>query len=180
MENVKRINKFLKDNYGYSFDNKPKFRLVWSEDLLETRKGLFGELAIYEEIRKVPKYSFVRDRWVLEVYTLSFPGIFGRSIQHKQDIVMDSDGYEPLRIFQTKKRVYLKPDLEICKIICDKFSELTTRPEARRLTEKQANYEDVQKMRAEADKFFELLNADDSTLINQFHDGEAVIIHKEG
>jgi len=176
MENVKRINKYLIDHYGYSADSKPKFRLVWSENLLETRKGLFSELAVFEEIRQVPKYSFLKDRWILEIYTLAYPQIFGRSITQKADIVVNSDGYEPLRVFQTRKGEYLKPDLEVCKIICDGWSELVTRPEGRRLTQKQASYDDKKKMEAEAAKFFNLLNDDDSTLLNQLHDGEAVVL----
>src|SRR4030067_2673742 len=166
MENVKRINKFLVEHCGYALDNKPRFRLVWSEDLLETRKGLFSELAVFEEIRKVPKYSFVKDRWILEIYTLAYPEIFGRAIVHKKDVVFDSDGYEPLRGFQTRKGEYLRPDLEVCKIICDGWSALVNRPEGRRLTAKQATYDDKKKVEAEADKFFNMLNDDDSTLLN--------------
>lgn len=180
MENVKVINKFLESTYGRAQDNSPKFRLVWSEDLFEARKGLFGELAVFEEVKKVPKYSYLTDRWILEIYVLAYPEIFGRAIEAKKDIVQSSDGYEPLRVFQTKKGEYLKPDLEICKIICDGWVELVSRPEARRLTAKQADYNDVQKMRKETEKFYEILSADDSDLLStKFRYKEAVMIHRE-
>lgn len=180
MENVKLINKFLESTYGRAQDNKPKFRLVWSEDLFETRKGLFGELAVFEEIRKVPKYMGITDRWILEIYTLAYPQIYHKAIDAKSKIVMDGDGYETLRVFQTKKGEYLKPDLEICKIICDNWVELVNRPEARRLTAKQADYNDVQQMRKETEKFFEILNANDSDLLaTKFRYKEAVMIHRE-
>lgn len=180
MENIKYINKYLESTYGRAQDNKPKFRVAWSEDLYEVRKGLFSELAVFEEVKKVRKYTYFKDRWVLEIYTLAYPEVFGRAIAQKNEIVMSGDGYESLRVFQTRKGEYLKPDLEVCKIICDGFVELVNRPEGRRLTAKQADYNDKKKMEEESAKFFEILSGDDSTLIQQFHDKEAVIIHKEG
>lgn len=182
MELVKQINKFLTNNYGFGLDGKPKFRLVWSDELFEVRKGIFERysgsiyLGTFEGIQKVPKYSYIKERWILEVYTKAFPDIFGPSIKHKSEIVMESDGYEPLRVFQNKKREYLPPRLDVCKIICDGFSELISRPAGRRLTEKQAFGNEIAEIDAETTHFFELLNAEDSTVMNQFHDKEAIIL----
>lgn len=177
MENVKRINKYLHDTYGSALDGKPKFRVVWSEDLFEVRKGQFSDTIIFEDIRKAPKYMAVSDRYILEVYTLAYPGIFHRAIQHKANIVLDGDGYEPLRVFQSRDGKYLKPDLEVCKILCDSWAELVNRPEARRLTAKQADYNDKQIMEKEVAKFYEMLSANDSDLLaNKFQDREAIIL----
>lgn len=182
MELVKRINKYLIDTYGLALDNTPKFRLVWSDDLFETRKGLFERysgpiyLGSFDGIQKAPKYSYVKERWVLEVYTKAYPEVFGPSIRHREDTVMDSDGYEPLRVFQTRKKEYLPPNQEVCKIICDAFSELINRPVGRRLTEAQALSTEIAEIDLETARFFEMLNGDDSTLIHQFRDKEAVIL----
>lgn len=176
MENVKLINKYLERTYGRALDNKPKFRVVWSEDLFEVRKGLFSPGATIEEIKRVPKYSYIQDKYILEVYTLAFPSAFGKALQHSVQIIMDGDKYEPLRVFRTRKGVYLPPDMEVCKIICDAFVELINRPEGKRLTEKQATYDDVQAMRKETAKFEEMLNADDWELTQKFAAKEAVAL----
>lgn len=173
---MKRINQFLTSKYGLSLDGKPRFRVVFSEDLKEHRKGLFSELAVFEEIREVPKYSFIKNRYILEVYTLAYPGIFGRAIRAKEEIVMSGDGYEPLRVFETKKKVYLRPDIEICEYICNQWSELVTRPAARRLNEKKATSEDVELMSKETARFFDILNQEDSDIIHQFRDKEALLL----
>lgn len=176
MENVKLINKYLESTYGRGLDNKPKFRVVWSDSLFETRKGLFSPGATIEEIRTVPKYSYVKEKFILEVYTPAFPSAFGSALRHSEQIIMDGDRYEPLRVFRKKDGTYLPPDMEICKIICDAFVELINRPEGRRLTQKQADYDDVRLMREETSKFEEMLNADDWELTQKFAAKEAVAL----
>ncbi len=176
MENVKLINKFIDSNYGRSLDNKPKFRVVWSEDLTEIRKGLFHPLQVVESIQEVRKYSYLKDRYILEVYTPAFPEQFGRALAHSKETIMRGDSYEPLRVFQTKKGVYLKPDIEVCKIICDGFLDIISRPAARRLTAKIANADDVRQIREEVRKFEEILNMSDSDMLMKLRYKEAVIL----
>lgn len=176
MENIKLINKFLESNYGRASDNKPKFRVVWSEDLTEVRKGLFNPLQVIESIERRPKYSYLKDKYILEFYTLAFPEAFGKALAHAREIVMDGDFYEPLRVFMTKKREYVKPDIEICKIFCDQFVEMINRPAARRLTARIASHNDVEEMKKEVAKFEEILNMDDSDLLQKFRYDEAVAL----
>lgn len=178
MEELKAINKYLLDTYGKALDGKPKFRVIWSDDHTEARLGLHGPNAEVETVKEVPKYNFFRERFVLEAYTLAFEGIFGAAIRHAKGIVRRGDNYEPLRVFQTREGNFLEPDREVCKIVCDSFVALINRPAGQRLTKKQATAQDVQEMRAETQKFFELLSADDSDLIHKFRDGEAVLVHK--
>jgi hypothetical protein len=177
MELVKLINKYLNSTYGQALDFKPKFRLVWSEDLTEVRKGIFSPLQVIETIEQVKKYTYFKDKWVLEVYTRAFPEQFGRALNHSEQSIMSGDYYEPIRVFQTRKGEYLPPNMEVCKILCDSFIELINRPEARRLTDKQANYNDTEQMRKETAKFFEMLSANDSDLLStKFRNKEAVVL----
>lgn len=176
MENIKHINKYLKSQYGTALDGPNKFRIAWSEDLFETRKGLFSELAIVEEIRRVPKYSYIKDKFVLEVYVRAFPDVFGRSIEHNEINVLQSDGYEPLRVFRTRDNKYLPPDLEISKIVCDAFLELINRPRSQRLTESIAAGNEKESVDNEVNKFFNILNMSDSDLLQQFKHREAIIL----
>ena len=177
MENIKHINKYLKSQYGTALDGSfAKFRIAWSEDLFETRKGLFSELAIMEEIRTVPKYSYIKDKFILEVYVRAFPDVFGRSIEHNELAVLKSDGYEPLRVFRTRDNKYLPPDLEISKLICDAFIELVNRPKSQRLTEGVAANNEKQSIDSEVEKFFNILSMSDSDLLQQFKHKEAIIL----
>jgi len=177
MENVKLINKYLESTYGRALDNKPKFRVAWSEDLFEVRKGLFFPLQVVETIERAHKYSMISDKYILEVYTRAFPDVFAQALKHSNEVIMESDGYEPIRVFMDRDGNYLPPHMGVCKIFCDSFIELINRPEAKRLTAKQANYEDVQKMRQEVDKFYELLSANDSDLLaGRFVHKEAIML----
>lgn len=176
MENVKLINKFLESNYGRSLDNKPKFRLIWSEDLTEVRKGIFHPLQVIETIERRPKYSYLKDKYILEFYTLAFPEIFGRALSHSKQVVMNGDSYEPLRVFTTKKHEYVKPDIEICKIFCDRFIEMISRPEGRRLTNRIATHDDVELMKREVEKFESILQMSDSDLLDKIRNKETVFL----
>jgi hypothetical protein len=72
---VDRINQWLKDNYG-SYDNKPKFRLVFANEQREKRLGTFTDyvpgtnifLREITEVREVAKYNEpnFKDCYVLE------------------------------------------------------------------------------------------------------------------
>lgn len=183
MENVKHINKYLESTYGRALDNKPKFRVAFSNDMFEVRTGLFERytesgifLGSAIETKKVPKYSYIKDKYVLEVYTRAFPEIFGRSIVQAEGIVKEGDFYEPLRVFRTKKGDYLPPNLDVCKIICDRFIELINRPPGQRLTEKIAMGNEKAEVDAEVAKFFDILSQDDSDLMQKFRYQEATIL----
>jgi hypothetical protein len=176
MENIKLINKYLETNYGRALDNKPKFRVVWSEDLTEVRKGIFSPVQVIESIERRPKYSYVKDKFILEFYTLAFPEVFGRALAHSRESIMNGDYYEPLRVFMTKDRGYIKPDIEICKIFCDQFIEMINRPAAKRLTDRIASHDDVEEMKKEVAKFESILNMEDSDLLQSIRAKEAVFL----
>ena len=72
MEPIEEINKHLLDNYGYFAIDTPNFRVVFSDDQYEKRFGTFEDYngAIFirrvEEVREVPKYWHVKERYILE------------------------------------------------------------------------------------------------------------------
>ena len=114
MDNITRINKSLKSLFGVSIDGKVNFRVIWSDSLTEKRKGDFVKVTpngIYlgeqkNVIMEVPKYSYLRERFILEGYNLA----------HKANPeIVVSDGYEPLYVFQKKDGTYLKPELWACE-----------------------------------------------------------------
>lgn len=96
-------NIWLKDTYGSTLDGRPKFRVVWSTNLLEKRFGVFrdfyGHILVREVkgVREVLKYPFYQDRWVLE--KLDYVGD-----NHE---LIEKSTYEPLFVFQTAEGAFL-------------------------------------------------------------------------
>lgn len=69
------INKKLGERFGVCYDNRPIYRVIWSEDQFEWREGLFPFYGLNDkqvvtharDTRFVPKYNFwLESRYVLE------------------------------------------------------------------------------------------------------------------
>jgi hypothetical protein len=110
---VGEINKALA-KYGKMLDGKPIFRVIWADDLTEMRVGIFNEfygsvfLRQSKGVQQVPKYSYIKERWVLERYS-----------PNPNPEVLNYDNYEPVYCFRDKDGNYLPPLLKICTIIID-------------------------------------------------------------
>lgn len=109
-EGQKNLNKFLLNKYGTLFE-KPRFRVIWSTDETEVRESDFKqevmglELPLVHDTRKVPKYSYAMDRWVLEEI------VFSKYIP-KEIKTMGEVSYIPLYIFWTGDAgEYQEPEL---------------------------------------------------------------------
>ena len=110
------INKWLIQQEGYDVINtsKPKYRLVWSEDLFETRKSNFvdfdstGKIFIRatNEIRKAPKYTNIKERWIFEKF---YP--------YAKPDVIESDDYEALYVFEDEHGNFLVPTLKVMEVL---------------------------------------------------------------
>jgi hypothetical protein len=67
------LNKWL-ESYGRFDTGAPLYRLVWSEDIFEHRKGVYrehvGDIFLREVVgvRLVRKYNYIHDRWIFEAY----------------------------------------------------------------------------------------------------------------
>jgi len=100
---------------GRSLDGRPVWRLVWSTEQREIRRGKFSDfygkifLREVEEVREVPKYWYSPDRWVLERLTFLPPG----AAIHKELVAqIDLDiykpttngTYEPIYVFQDSSK----------------------------------------------------------------------------
>lgn len=103
------------DQYGKSLDNRSKFRLVWSTDQFEVRRSLFEYslngiyIGLQEEIRRVPKYMMIQDRWILEELVLG---------QAHPDLLESFNGtYEPLYVFESSAGIPLPVTLKILEIV---------------------------------------------------------------
>lgn len=118
MEEAKVVSKLLSENFPKTFDGRPLFRLVWSEDMTEVRKGAFsdyyGDIFLREvtEVRKVKKYDFIKDRYILERLYIGKADPTGELVQ------AESGSYEPVFVFQRPNGDYLKPIWRAVELLC--------------------------------------------------------------
>src|SRR5438093_12425280 len=109
------INKELKV-YGFNIYGEKNFRVVYSDDQVENRKGTFEEYSgnifvrTYTGIKEVKKYPWIKGKWILERWA---PG----ELAYHKDLETDKNGvYVCVYIFQDICGDYLPPLLRICKI----------------------------------------------------------------
>lgn len=142
---IQNINKGLKNLYGLTPNGKAKFRVIWSNGVTEKRVIHNG---LYKEVKEVLKYSYVRDRYILEGFNQSW---------HQNPEILLSDDYEPLFVFD-KKGVYLKPELWACEFFINTM--MNGRPN--RGNDKTALLEDQEKVNRNAQAYFDFLNAEEN------------------
>ena len=112
-EPIERINGWLVDQYGIdTVTGLPIWRISWSEDQYEKRMMSVtdeGIHLIHPEMREVPKYQHIRERYILE----------------RLSVVIDNPelagnlSYEPIWTFEDRNRNFLPPKIDACKIIID-------------------------------------------------------------
>lgn len=115
---IKIINQRLK-SYGRAPDGSPLWRLAWSDDAREWRRGLFrdfyGQVIIREvfETRFVKKYDFIKERWILE-----------RWLPVRADELPESHSgsFEPVFVFEDKQGNFLPPTLKVVEFIVGKYN----------------------------------------------------------
>lgn len=106
------INLWLKDSYGSTIEGYPLFRLIWSTNVTEVRKGTFrdyyGELIIREvtEVRQCLKYPFAQNRWIIEVIKDTPSEVYGKELFQKYT-------YEGIYVFETKEKKRLPLNLDM-------------------------------------------------------------------
>lgn len=70
METIEAINKRLKDYFGlFETTDKPNYRIVFSDEQFENRltnRSREGFILQQAEFRKMPKYSWIKSKYILE------------------------------------------------------------------------------------------------------------------
>jgi len=90
---IREINRNLVEHFGKDFLDRPVYRVVWSDDLVEKRFGTFRDyvsgtnilLREVTEVREVRKYSYLEPQYVLEKLFIN---------QHNTEI-LESDTFNP-------------------------------------------------------------------------------------
>lgn len=116
IEPVEVINKRLSTIFGNSWDSRPIYRIVFSNDEYERRYGTWEDYGPHDiflrrvtETREVPKYQHIKDKYVLE-QLVATPEINLVEIGIKTT-------YEPLWTFEDNKGFPLPPKWEACEIV---------------------------------------------------------------
>lgn len=159
-------------NIAKNPDGEPMFRLVWSTDQLEFRKGTvihyvnnirIGEA---EQLGHFPKYSWMPNRWVLEQW---YPG----SVTYTPEIPGSEKGsYEPIYPFEDGKGQPLPLNLQVVKFIISKVFQ----PKSSNQLIKSTIADDMNLTDEEADKYIMSALNDESHLVSLIHSGEGAIM----
>lgn len=164
----RKINDWLFQSQGVTPAGGPKFKLVWSDNETELRKGEFNEfygsifLRSFSGIKEVPKYSYIQERWILEMW-----------IPYANKELPESENkgtYEPFWVFSDKKGNYLRPTMKAVQFLVE-FTQKTARvPSMTRASE--LREEDQIQLDKEIAEFMDRL--DTSPLLNSLEMRDAV------
>lgn len=164
------LNKWLADIYGRRVDDgQPNFRVVWSEDQYEKRRGEFAhyidDLFLYrkKEVVEVKKYPYILCRYVLERYQVN---------THPEEIVGVNFSYEPLWCIMDKNGNYLPPKREALAYFLD-YLLFEKKP---RLTQSDFDEQERKEIEAEQKAFHEYLDNEVPALPAAIKRGEAAFI----
>ncbi|MFI5420539.1 MAG: hypothetical protein ACHQ1H_06190 [Nitrososphaerales archaeon] len=116
---METFNKFLKKQ-GKVPSGAPLFKLVWSNSETELRSGTFEDyttgglfIRTFVGTRRVLKYNYIIDRWILEKW-------FPPELTISHELPDSKNGsYEPLYVFEDKKGNYLPPNLKALNFLIE-------------------------------------------------------------
>jgi hypothetical protein len=117
-DHVKSINRRLK-KFGLNPNKLPIYRVVFSGNEFEHRRGEFnlfkGKLFIRTEFgtHKVKKYSYIKEKFLIEKWIE--PQLINLLSNNE---IVDSNGYEPIYIFEDKDGNFLRPIWSVSENVC--------------------------------------------------------------
>jgi hypothetical protein len=114
---IRFINKQLQDHFGVDTDTtQPMWRVAWSNDQFEMRRDnvtAAGIHLIHPEVMNLPKYSWIKSKWILERLVLV-------PETHQADLPGITKSYECMYAFEHKETgATIIPSFEACKFVVD-------------------------------------------------------------
>lgn len=113
-EFVDRFNNSLADLFGRdTVTNQAMWRIVYSDDQFEKRRtnnADNGTLLLYPEVRLLPKYQWIKAKYILE-HLVGVPEV------NLVDLPTQKMSYEIIWTFEDKNENYLPPNLEAAKFV---------------------------------------------------------------
>lgn len=116
MEAIESLNQRLIDYFGMDTESERAiWRLSWSDFQYEQRLMRYtkeGLELLYPRVQEVPKYPYIKSRWVLERLVLI-------PVLDQLELPVEQKSYEPMWIFETNKGEALPPKWEAIKHVVD-------------------------------------------------------------
>lgn len=168
---VQEINRQLIEEYGIDSDGgEAIWRVSWSNDQYEkrltdhTEKGV---ALIHPEVRNMPKYPWIKDRWILERLVL-VPDI------NVRDIPENKKSYECMWKFENAyTEEALPPNFTVAKFVADTvYAALGKSSLAKYVDEEAKN--PIESREKRINQLTEELFGDESSLLGRTITGEAV------
>lgn len=169
--NIRIINDQLKHHFGIDTDSSlPMWRVVWSDNQTEKRytdRTDSGILLLTPEIRELPKYQWIKARWILEQLA-NIPE------QHQKELAGLKKGYSVIWNFTGSDGNAVEPTFEACKFIIDTVYAALGKQSLAKYTDDPDTKEGAAEKRIET--LENELFGDESSLLLRTVTGEAAIV----
>lgn len=170
-QDVKIINQMLERNFGIdTITGKPMWRVSWSNDQYEKRLTNCtdeGLSLLYPEVRELPKYQWVKDRWILESLCL-IPDV------NIGDLPSQKQSYECMYVFENQyTHDALPPKYEACKFVIDVVHAASGKKSMKKYVDEEAA-SPLEAKEKRIDGLLHELFGDESSLLGGTVTGEAV------
>jgi hypothetical protein len=116
------LNTYLR-SLGKSLTGQYIYRLVWSDKILENRYGTYNDftesglfIRSVTETRLVPKYNYIKDRWILEKWA------DGSLTRNKETPDASNGDYIPVYVFEDGKGNYLHPTRKVLEFLINSLN----------------------------------------------------------
>jgi hypothetical protein len=168
--NIREINKLLQEHFGIDTESGwCMWRISWSNDQYEMRltdttpKGI---ALLFPEVMNMPKYSWIKNRWILENLVL-IPE------QQQMEIPQFKKSYECIWKFEDRRKEYIEPVFEAAKFIIDVVHAAKGYSPIRKYIDPESK-EPIEEKKKRIDKLVEELFGDESSLLGRTITGEAI------
>jgi len=170
---IKRINRQLESHFGISTDDMcPMWRVVWSEDQVEKRKSdvtASGIQLLSPEIMEFKKYSYIKDRFLLENWVI-IPEF------QQNELCGLKKSYECMWNFSNAFGEAVQPTFEACKFVIDAVNAAKGKSSLRKYVEPEEEGNTPEAIEKRTNKLVEELFGDESGLLLRTVTGEAAVV----
>lgn len=171
---IQEVNRLLKETYGIDTDSTlPMWRVSWAADQYEMRVDDVtpgGVRLLFPELMNFPKYSWIKDMWILENLVLV-------PIQQQNEIAGVKKSYECIWKFQDRFKKPVKPEWWACQFVIDLIQSVKSQnPINTRKYIDPESEEPIEEQKKRIDKLVEELFGDESDLMMRTVTGEAIVV----
>lgn len=167
-----RINEQLREYFGVdTVSGEPIWRISWSNDQYEMRETDYtaeGLRLLSTEVRLLPKYQWIKNRWILErlvaVPVFQVKELAGREVS-----------YECMWKFQDRDEQAVDPKFEACKFIIDIIYAAQGKQPFPKYIDPESE-EPIEAQKKRIDDLVEQLFGDESNLMMRTVTGEAIVV----